>query len=359
MPVKPKPITKVPGHSNLYRRGGANFYARISVGRKQTFRSLGTSKIREAKKRLAELQSGHRLQADRRKEPTLFEAIDQVLEFRKNRRGPSRPLSPRTIGTHEELAAKARKLFPDKLLSSFRDDDFTVPLAEMGGSASRRKQVFELIKGAYRRAKSLGQVEINPLEGIVPDQVRRKERRLPSRDELDTICDKIVELFGRRGKGEILASGKAAALSARFLAYSGLRLSEARGVLWKHVRGGKLEVHGLEGRLKTSNSRRQIHINAPLQEVLDEISAIYGSHPLDSVLPTATILKFLRVSCEALGLDPLTHHDLRSYFATLCITSGVDINTTANWMGDEVTTVLRVYLQVNEETMAAAASKIL
>ena len=82
MPVKTKPITKVPGHSNLYRRGGANFYARISIGRKQTYRSLGTSKIREAKKRLAELQSGHQLHADRRKEPTLFEAIQQVLEFR-------------------------------------------------------------------------------------------------------------------------------------------------------------------------------------------------------------------------------------------------------------------------------------
>ena len=167
------------------------------------------------------------------------------------------------------------------------------------------------------------------------------------------------ELFSKRPKGGKAGSGNGAALTARLLAYSGLRLSEAQGLLWKHISEGKIEVRGLNEQLKTANSRRSIHISAPLQEVLDEISAIYGADPEGGVMPNRNIRKYLADTCEHLNRPKLTHHDLRSFFATLCITSGVDVNTVANWMGDRVSTVMEVYLQVTEDHMSANASKIL
>ena len=346
---------KVHGVRSLYKRAG-RFYARITVGGKQTYRSLNTSKKREAEDALAQLKTGRPMAVVSRKQPTLYEAIEQCLEFRKTRRGASRPLSRRTIGTHRELANRAHKLFPDRQLSRFKDSDFMKPLEESGLSASWRKQIFELIKGSYERAVNLGQIELNPLKGIVPAQVRRKERSLPSREQFDAVCDSMEVLFSKRGKGLSVAGGKGAALSTRFLAFSGMRISEALGVDWDHIVDGKIEVYGSDGELKTENSRRKIHINGPLQEVLDEIAQIYGKE--GRVMPTANLRKYLEHACAHAGIQRMTHHDLRSWFCTWCVLSGVDVNTTAEWMGDEVQTILRVYLQVNDQAQREAATKL-
>jgi len=89
-------LQRVPNVPNLYYQGG-RFYARVTVKGKQTYRALGTNKIREAKKALAALQTGKPMEVVSRKQPTLYEAIEQVLEFRKIRRGGGRPLSPAPI----------------------------------------------------------------------------------------------------------------------------------------------------------------------------------------------------------------------------------------------------------------------
>jgi len=93
---KASTFQKVQGVSNLYHRGG-RYYARLSIGGKPTWRSLDTDKIRAAKQKLAQFFTGKPSEVAMREEPTLYKAIDQCLEFRKSRRGISRPLSPATI----------------------------------------------------------------------------------------------------------------------------------------------------------------------------------------------------------------------------------------------------------------------
>lgn len=34
-----------------------------------------------------------------------------------------------------------------------------------------------------------------------------------------------------------------------------------------------------------------------------------------------------------IGMRRITHHDLRNFFATMCIESGVDIPTVSRWLG--------------------------
>ena len=344
---KASTFQKVKGVSNLYHRAG-RYYARLSIGGKPTWRSLDTDKVREAKNRLAQFFTGKASEAGRRKEPSLYQAIDQCLEFRRSRRGVSRPLSPATIKTHGELRVLARKILPDRKLSQFRATDITNAIGACGQSASRRKQCFEVIKGAYARAVTLRQIDHNPLEGIVPDQVERKERNLPTRKQLEEVCDMMEAMFPE--------AGRAAALTARFLAFSGLRISEAKGVDWTHISGGKLKVRGLDGRLKTRRSRRSIHINDPLQATLDEIAGVYGRK--GPVLPTHKILIYLKPACDEVGIERLTHHDLRSWYCTWCLKSGIDVPTVADWLGDDPATTLRTYAQVDEEAKEEAARKL-
>ena len=75
-------------------------------------------------------------------------------------------------------------------------------------------------------------------------------------------------------------------------------------------------------------------------------------------MPTTNLRKYLEHACAHVGIKRMTHHDLRSWFCTWCVLSGVDVNTTAKWMGDEVQTILRVYLQVNDEAQREAATKL-
>lgn len=347
--VKTKAFQKVSGVPNLYHRGG-RYYARISTNGKQSWRSLGTTRVTVAKTELAKLQTGQPVDIKKRDEPTLHKAMEETLQFRRTRRGASRPLSEATLAYHGELLKLARRTLPDKRLSSLSTEAIlsAIGVAEVG--QSRRKALFELVKGAYRRAVDERQTLRNPLAGHTPGQVGRKNRQLPTREELDAIVAEVERQFPK--------GGKKAALSIRFLAFSGLRRGEALGLTWAHVRGGKLHVTEQENgrRLKTERSRREVQINPPLKSALDEIAAIYGRE--DRIMPSKCVRAHLKTACAALGFQKLTNHDLRSWFATWAIQSGVDVATVADWMGDSPEVVLRRYTAIMDDHKREAASKL-
>ena len=53
----------------------------------------------------------------------------------------------------------------------------------------------------------------------------------------------------------------------------------------------------------------------------------------DFVIKRKRIDKALRIACKKVGVEYLRHHDLRHYFATKAIQSGVDIPTVSKWLG--------------------------
>jgi integrase len=55
--------------------------------------------------------------------------------------------------------------------------------------------------------------------------------------------------------------------------------------------------------------------------------------PKGKVLAVSEARKSLARACEKLGVELLTHHDLRDAFATSAIEAGVDIPTVAAWLG--------------------------
>lgn len=79
-----------------------------------------------------------------------------------------------------------------------------------------------------------GQVGLNPLGEVQLTQPHRKERNLPTREQLDAICAKVEEQNPR--------NGKAIALTIRLLAFSGMRVGEARGFKWERAHEGFLHI---------------------------------------------------------------------------------------------------------------------
>jgi integrase len=337
------------GTPGLYvRQPGGGFYARITMNGKRTWRSLETDKIRTAQSKLRDLQSGHTRQVSTRSDDKLHAAMAKVIEFRAVRRGIARPIKKRTAGYHQEILGIAKKLFLDRPLATFDTVGLLSGIQGSGYSQSRRKALFELLKRTFADAVENGTINKNPLAGQVPGQVPKKERVLPTRDQLDQLMAVIPELFPRYGHRAVL--------TLRFLAFSGMRLMEARSVDWERdVTADKIAVRGTDEGTKTGKVRF-LDINPPLQAVLDDIAAMYGSK--GPVMPAKNIRPQLEAACKHLKIPVIDHHDLRAWFITWGIVGGVDVATLAEWVGNSPKVLLERYAAVQDEQRRAAAAKL-
>ena len=64
--------------------------------------------------------------------------------------------------------------------------------------------------------------------------------------------------------------------------------------------------------------------------------------------------------CRKLGIPRITHHDLRHFFATVCIESGVDIPTVSRWLGhkDGGVLAMKVYGHLRDDHSKAQANRV-
>jgi integrase len=146
---------------------------------------------------------------------------------------------------------------------------------------------------------------------------------------------------------------------ARILAFSGARLREATALRWNHIDSTKnrLTIPGT----KSDASERQIPIFPPLAAHIAEMRARRGNEPASNpILQVSTCLGALKSACRHVGAKTLTHHDLRHYFATRCIESGVDIPTVSRWLGhsDGGALAMKVYGHLRQEHSDAQAAKV-
>ena len=70
--------------------------------------------------------------------------------------------------------------------------------------------------------------------------------------------------------------------------------------------------------------------------------------------------KALDRACKKVGINRLTHHDLRHLFATRCIESGVDITTVSRWLGhkDGGALAMKTYGHLRREHSIAQAQRV-
>lgn len=121
----------------------------------------------------------------------------------------------------------------------------------------------------------------------------------------------------------------------QLLAFSGMRLNEARSLRWRDVNFTQGEFIVTGGETGTKNHEtRTVPLSDDLRALLECIKHTRGSvAPGDCILQTASARKCLQTACRKLAVPPVHHHLLRHYFATCVIESGVDIPTVARWLG--------------------------
>jgi len=119
----------------------------------------------------------------------------------------------------------------------------------------------------------------------------------------------------------------------RFLAFSGLRIDEARHVLWNDLDFDKGLLHA---RITKNGKDREIPLNSSLRQLFEQMRLERPKESPDkSVMQVFECQKSIDRAARLVGAKRITHHDLRHLFATRCIEAGVDIPTVSRWLGHQ------------------------
>lgn len=177
-------------------------------------------------------------------------------------------------------------------------------------------------------------------------RVRLKELTLPTTGEFLAILENMQGQYRRRR----------AAVTIQFLAFSGMRISEAVQMTPANVNIERGEFT-LPASICKSGKERRVPIIPEMRTLLVKLLSEYPGK--GSLMPVKNPKLALTAVCKDLGIQRLTNHDLRHYFATRCLESGVDVKTVASWLGHEDggSLLLKRYAHLrNEHSQAMAAT---
>ncbi len=207
-------------------------------------------------------------------------------------------------------------------------------------------------------------LSVNPFNqrGTLQDAIylpkKSKKPHLPSRADMERVFAEMntvpnaenhpqwrVDLLKRRARD--------VSEHARFLAYSGMRVAEANAFEAKHDHGTLIEIPGT----KTEAAARTVPVTVEMRTLLDDLKK---RRPSGKLLTVDQSRLAIQRACKRLGLPKLTHHALRHYFITICVESGVDIPTIADWVGhaDGGALLIKTYRHLRQEHSIAAAQKV-
>jgi integrase len=223
-----------------------------------------------------------------------------------------------------------------------------------GNSQSSFNKAIDALKSLFAIGVEAGAINQNPVrtKGL-KHQVGPKRIHLPSLAQFHAVFSEIEQNSGKGGWGLEIAD------FCRLMAYSGARRAEAAAITWGdvHFDRKELDIRGT----KSATSKRTIPMFAPLESLLQKIAARRTSKTAtEQVARVGKALISLKRACLKVGVPALTHHDLRHFFATICIESGVQIPTLSRWLGhaDGGMLALRTYGHLRDEHAKQQASLV-
>jgi integrase len=184
------------------------------------------------------------------------------------------------------------------------------------------------LRGVLAEAVNGGARFGNPAANLSRVRIRAKQLELPSREQFLRFIEEIRTAGARQSKD--------CANLVRFLAYSGLRIGEARFVTWAEANFDRHQLHvrGDPVTATKNGETRFVPMIPELEQMLREQRNERQDEPPNStIMPVFECQNSMTHAAAKIGMKRITHHDLRHLFATICIESGIDIPTVSRWLG--------------------------
>jgi len=346
-------------YANLFRyEPSGMIFARFKIHGKQLRKSLKTTNLELAKSKLAELERNERAIAhERRRGKMLFgEALDEHLLSRK-----CDPTTKPSTKAYDDQRTKALYLswpgLKDLDVRRICREDCERWAKEFSEAyaATTFNHTISLMKHAFERAMERGVRYDNPAKSLKRQGERPKKLILPSCSQFDAFVKEIES--GGSGKSEPCAN------LVCFLAFSGLRKGEAAGVHWQDLdfAKGTIRIYGHPETRTKNGEFRTIPMLPEMRSFLLRLRTENRKAPPDApVMTIRECQKAMNRAAKIVGMERITHHDLRHLFATRCIESGVDVLTVSRWLGhkDGGALAMRIYGHLRDEHSQEMARKV-
>jgi integrase len=145
-----------------------------------------------------------------------------------------------------------------------------------------------------------------------------------------------------------------------FLAYSGMRVGEAREILVRDINFPRGTVLITGGEIRTKNlHQRTIPLFPSLRSLLERLNSDgrIGS-PDEKLFRILSPRNAMEPACKRIGLRRFTVHALRHFFASNAIEMGINHKTIAEWLGhsDGGVLVAKTYGHLRSEFSAQMAA---
>jgi len=355
----------------LKNRQSGNYYGRVKVAGKQKWRSLETTVLAVAKLRLRDFEDEvkgavNRIAAVDSGQMTVGDAIAVYEDAVK----ADHRLKARSKEFRLRFIRLLDRTWPELRLADIRrvsESDCREWLRKLtangsqfvpnGGKHRRLSASHTTVNGAIDCVRRLFEIGVekgaiyrNPAADLEKARVRAKKLELPSRAQFTQLVAAVRTAGSRQSRdcGDLVEG----------LVYSGARIGEAALLRWRHVdfEKGLITIPGE----KSATSHRTIPMIPALRQLLERLHAERKPKPEDSIFRVHEAQKALTSAAEKAGCHRMTHHDLRHFFATLCIESGVDIPTISRWLGhaDGGALAMRTYGHLRQEHSVEAAKKV-
>jgi integrase len=197
-----------------------------------------------------------------------------------------------------------------------------------------------------------GLLNENPALTIARRKMPKHKVTIPSKDQFSMLV-KTIRGFGCRGED--------GADLVEILAYSGMRLSEATGMVWSDIdfERGQFTVTG--GNKGTKNHEaRTVPLFPALRALLERMNQQQRPTSTERVIPIDTAKKVIGHACQSAQLPHFHHHLFRHFFVSQAIENGVDFKTISAWVGhkDGGVLVAKTYGHLSDVHSAEMAKKM-
>lgn len=217
-----------------------------------------------------------------------------------------------------------------------------------------------VLRNVLRAAKVDGYLTALPVDGLQRFRVEQRPRQLVDTAQIEALCRLAPE--ATRNATEFIDY-------LRFLQFTGCREREALQVRWTDVQqGGHQVVIGAAGGTKNREARvvdlspaAEQHLRDMRTRRAPDSQWLFPSPQRgDADRPARTFRESLRMVRTAAGLPRFGFHDLRHYFISHSVMSGIDFMTIAKWVGHKDGGVLigRVYGHLADDHRRRMAAKL-
>jgi integrase len=347
---------------NLMRyRPAGTYFARFRVNGKRVWKSLETNVFSVAKQRLPETVREHRAKLESVAAVAIGKmAVGDAAQVYLEKVRANVSLKPRSKQYRELMIDFIKRSWP----TLFETDVRKVNLRDCQAWLGRFQKQYApsvvnngigTLRAVFAEAVDSGARFGNPAANLSRMRLRPKRLELPSREQFLRFVEEIRTAGARQSKD--------CADLVRFLAYSGLRIGEARYVTWADANfaGHQLHVRGDPVTATKNGETRFVPMIPELERMLGELRKERSREsPSSIIMRVFECQNSMTHAAAKIGMKRITHHDLRHLFATICIESGVDIPTVSRWLGhkDGGALCMKTYGHLRQDHSLAQAQRV-